>query len=85
LDADPAPLLAALRAGDPPVVALLRDERVVLDVRCVTDAAELAEAVAKASGRATAQKGDRLEGATEGGPEPVQLADRMDDPLDTEV
>jgi L-seryl-tRNA(Ser) seleniumtransferase len=85
LEGDPAPLLDALREGDPPVVALVRDERVVLDVRCVTDIAELAGAVAKASGRATAQKGDTLEEATEGGPEPVPLADRMDDPLDTEV
>jgi len=85
LDGDPASLLAALRESDPAVVALVRDERVVLDVRCVTDTAELAGAVAKASGRATAQKGDRLEGATEGGPEPLQVADRMGDPLDTEV
>ena len=85
LDGNPARILDALREGDPAVVALVRDERVVLDVRCVTDVAELAEAVAKATGRATAQKGDTLEGATEGGQEPVQLADRMGDPLDTEV
>jgi L-seryl-tRNA(Ser) seleniumtransferase len=85
LDGDAAALLDALRHGTPPVVALVRDARVVLDVRCVTEIAELAEAVEKASRRATAQKGDRLEGAAAGGPEPVQLAGRMDDPLDTEV
>jgi L-seryl-tRNA(Ser) seleniumtransferase len=31
------PLLAALRQGEPPVVAILRDERTVLDVRCLRD------------------------------------------------
>jgi L-seryl-tRNA(Ser) seleniumtransferase len=85
LDGDPAALLDALRSGNPPVVALVRDARLVLDVRCVTEIAQLAEAVETASRRATAQKGDTLEGAAAGGPEPVQLADRMDDPLDTEV
>jgi L-seryl-tRNA(Ser) seleniumtransferase len=32
------PLLEALRQGDPPVVAILREERTVLDVRCLNDA-----------------------------------------------
>jgi hypothetical protein len=85
LEGEAAALLDALREGDPPVVALVRDDRVVLDVRCVTDTAVLARAVAEAAGRATAQKGDTLEGATQGGPEPGHLADRMADPLDTEV
>lgn len=85
LEGDAAALLDALREGDPPVMALLRDDRVILDVRCVTDIAALAEAVVEAGVRATAQKGDRLEGATQGGPEPGHLADRMADPLDTEV
>ena len=78
----PGPLLAALRAGDPPVIALVRDGRVVLDVRCVSDVAELADAVAEAAVRATAQKDDKLAVAAEGGPGPAQSAD---DPLDLEV
>src|SRR5437868_3455280 len=38
----PQALLAALRDADPPVIALLREERVVLDVRCTPDVQELA-------------------------------------------
>ena len=56
-------LLAALRAGTPAVVALLRDGRVVLDVRCVVELTELASAVASAAGRA-GERAARLEGAT---------------------
>ncbi len=52
---DPGRLLAELRAGTPAVVALLRDEKVVLDVRCVDDVGELAAAVASAAGRANAR------------------------------
>jgi L-seryl-tRNA(Ser) seleniumtransferase len=58
LPGEPAALLQALREGDPPVIALLRDQKVVLDVRCVQDVRGLAEAVAQASARAV-----RLEGA----------------------
>ena len=47
-----ADLLDELRRGDPPVIALLRDDRVVLDVRCSGDVGDLAAAVAKAAGRA---------------------------------
>jgi L-seryl-tRNA(Ser) seleniumtransferase len=50
--ADPVRLEARLRAGDPPVIARIEDDRVVLDFRTVADeeeeqlAAALAEAVA---------------------------------------
>jgi L-seryl-tRNA(Ser) seleniumtransferase len=84
LEGEPASLLAALRAGDPAVVALVRDGRVVLDVRCVTQLPELAEAVAEASKRAVAQKNDRLVGVEAGGPRERHLRGH-DDPLDTEV
>src|SRR5712692_7689475 len=47
-----ADLLEELRRGDPAVVALLRDDRVVLDVRCAVDVGELAAAVARARARA---------------------------------
>src|SRR5207237_8462697 len=40
-----ADVLAALRQGAPPVLALLREEHVVLDVRCVSDVGQLAAAV----------------------------------------
>jgi L-seryl-tRNA(Ser) seleniumtransferase len=46
-----ADLLGELRRGDPPVIALLREDRVVLDVRCAVDVGELAAAVAGALGR----------------------------------
>ena len=82
LEDAPAPLLAALRDGDPPVVALVRDGRVVLDIRCVSDVGELADAVAKAAVRATAQKDDKLALAAEGGSGP---AHSTGDPLDLEV
>ena len=52
VDADPA----ALRAGDPPVIALVREGKVVLDVRCVDDLPGLAGAVARAPGK----KADKL-------------------------
>ena len=38
LDADPEPLAAALRQGDPPVVARIHDGRVLLDPRTLIDA-----------------------------------------------
>ena len=44
-------LLARLRSGIPAVVGLLRDGRVVLDVRCVDDISELASAVVSAAAR----------------------------------
>ena len=47
-----ADVLEELRRGDPPVIALLREDRVVLDVRCVGDVGELAAAVATACTRA---------------------------------
>jgi L-seryl-tRNA(Ser) seleniumtransferase len=47
-----AEVLDELRRGEPPVIALLRDDRVVLDVRCVGDVGELAAAVAAACTRA---------------------------------
>ena len=47
-----ADLLEELRRGDPPVIALLRDDRVVLDVRCASDVGDLATAVARACARA---------------------------------
>jgi L-seryl-tRNA(Ser) seleniumtransferase len=62
LSGDAGALLAELRAGSPAVVALLRQDRVVLDVRCVWDVGELAEAVASAAGRAKVRAA-RLEGA----------------------
>ena len=57
-----ADLLDELRRGDPPVIALLREDRVVLDVRCAGDVGELAAAVAKAAGQAgeRAPASDRL-------------------------
>jgi len=53
------------------VLGLFREERVVLDVRCVTDLAALAAAVGQAANRATARKSDTLEGATQGGSGPI--------------
>jgi L-seryl-tRNA(Ser) seleniumtransferase len=52
LEGDAAALLSELRAGTPAVVALLREGKVVLDVRCVAEVAELASAVASAAERA---------------------------------
>ena len=48
LEGDPSRLLASLRRGDPPVLAIVRDQRVTLDVRCVADLGELASAVRRA-------------------------------------
>jgi len=50
-----ADLLEELRRGDPPVIGLLRDDRVVLDVRCTADVGDLAAAVARACARASEQ------------------------------
>jgi L-seryl-tRNA(Ser) seleniumtransferase len=84
---DAQSLLAALRAGDPPVIALVRDGRVVLDVRCVTNLPELAQAVAEATERAAAQKNAKLAPATQGGLSATHLRDQSesDDPLEKEV
>ena len=79
---DPVVLLAALREGDPPVVAVVREGRVVLDVRCVQDVAELAEAVAKASGRATTGKGDTVEGVSDSGAAGRLLREQGDDDME---
>ena len=84
IEQEPGSLLAALRSGEPGVVALVRDDRVVLDVRCVAQVSELAEAVAKASERAAAQKGARLEGVGTADPG-AQHSRGHDDPLVTEV
>jgi L-seryl-tRNA(Ser) seleniumtransferase len=52
------PLADALRAGEPPVIALLRDGRTLLDVRSVTEAEidEVAVAVAAARARVAATR-----------------------------
>jgi L-seryl-tRNA(Ser) seleniumtransferase len=63
LAGDAAALLPELRAGTPPVVALLREGKVVLDVRCVGEVAELASAVASAAERA-GYRAASLESAT---------------------
>jgi L-seryl-tRNA(Ser) seleniumtransferase len=85
IEHDPLSLLAALRAGDPPVIAVVRDGRVVLDVRCVTQIPELAQAVVEATEHAATKKNDKLSMATEGGSGPAQLPEDCDDPLDLEV
>src|SRR3954468_6848111 len=86
LDGDPASLIAALRDGDPAVVAVIRGDRAVLDVRCVSDVAELAAAVSRAAGRAAAQKPDTLGEGADARSAPRQMtAGRDEDPLDTEV
>ena len=87
IEHDAASLLAALRAGDPPVIALVRDGRVVVDVRCVRDMSELAGAVAEATKRAAAQKGARLDLGAGGSPgaAPVPSQSASGDPFETEV
>jgi L-seryl-tRNA(Ser) seleniumtransferase len=83
---EPAAFLAALREGDPPVVALLRDGRVVLDVRCVPQVSELASAVIEASKRATAQKNGKLGSAAPGGSgRTPERSAGLEDPLEREV
>jgi L-seryl-tRNA(Ser) seleniumtransferase len=79
LGGDPDALLAALREEDPAVVAVLRDGRVVLDVRCAPDVEELAQAVASASGHAAARKGDSLQGGSESGAASRLLREQGDD------
>jgi hypothetical protein len=54
----------------------------VLDVRCVQDVEELAEAVAKASGRATTGKGDTVEGVSESGAADRLLREQGDDDME---
>ena len=61
LEGAPGRLLAALRRADPPVLAIVRDGRVTLDVRCVDDLAALAEA---ASAAASGGDADGPESAT---------------------
>jgi L-seryl-tRNA(Ser) seleniumtransferase len=61
VEAPGAALVAALRKES--VIALLRDGEVTLDVRCVTEAAELALAVSRALQAAGARAGE-AEGAT---------------------
>src|SRR6266446_6872106 len=85
IEHEPASLLAALRAGDPPVLALVRDDRVVLDVRCVAEVSELADAVAEASKRATAQKNGKLGVGTPGAGRAPALTAGSEDPLEREV
>ncbi len=85
IEHEPASLLAALRAGDPPVLALVRDDRVVLDVRCVAEVSELADAVAEASKRATAQKNGKLGVGAPGGGRAPALTAGSEDPLEREV
>src|SRR5438270_11319078 len=57
------PLVEALHHGNPPVVAMLREERTVLDVRCIGDAdlALVASAVARAWVEAAAAPAGRVE------------------------
>jgi L-seryl-tRNA(Ser) seleniumtransferase len=61
LESPPGPLLAELRAGSPAVIALVREGRVVLDIRCIPDVAELAQAVERALSRAAGQEGAKVE------------------------
>jgi L-seryl-tRNA(Ser) seleniumtransferase len=82
VDGDPLVFLASLRESDPPVVAVVRDGRVVLDVRCVQDVEELAEAVEKASGRATTAKSDTVEGTSESGAVGRLLGEQGDDDME---
>jgi L-seryl-tRNA(Ser) seleniumtransferase len=62
LEGPPAGLLAALRAGVPAVMAIVREGRVVLDVRCVADLPELGAAVAAAVECAAGEEGATLRG-----------------------
>ena len=84
------PLLAALRQGQPPVVAILRDERTVLDIRCLrdTELSLAASAVIQAWHKAVGQEGrveDGRSGAKLGGSglkEPAGVAARQGNPED---
>ncbi|HET7785647.1 MAG TPA: L-seryl-tRNA(Sec) selenium transferase [Myxococcales bacterium] len=83
---EPATLTAALREGTPPVIAVVREGRVVLDVRCVPDTADLAPAVAAAAARAAGPKGAKLDGMPEGSVSPAESpGDGSDAPPGTEV
>ncbi len=56
---DPVPLAAALRAGEPPVVARVNDGRVLLDPRTLSDEEAIQAArVARAALRASAAEGE---------------------------
>jgi len=72
LDAQPAPgVLAALRAGSTPVLAMLRDGQVLLDVRCIGDdevpsVAEAARAAVQTPLDAFRPDSDTLQGQEEG-------------------
>jgi L-seryl-tRNA(Ser) seleniumtransferase len=86
LDGDAGALIEALRAGKPPVIAVVRDGRAVLDVRCVRDIGELAAAVGAAAVRAAGPKGAKLDGMPEGSVSPAKSAeDGSDVPPGTEV
>ncbi|HWE26164.1 MAG TPA: L-seryl-tRNA(Sec) selenium transferase [Myxococcales bacterium] len=65
-------LIDELRRGTPPVVALLRDGRVLLDVRCVGDVGELAATASAAWSRTggRTRPGARLEESHSGGEAP---------------
>ena len=82
--------MEALHHGNPPVVAMLREERTVLDVRCIGDAdlALVASAVARAWVEAAAAPAGRVEDGQNGaklGGSPALPGDVRDvDPL-TEV
>jgi L-seryl-tRNA(Ser) seleniumtransferase len=74
-------LVSALRQGQPPVIAMLRDERTVLDVRCLRDAdlSLAASAVIQAWRRAQSPEGrveDGRSGAKLSGSEPAVGAAR---------
>jgi L-seryl-tRNA(Ser) seleniumtransferase len=62
------PLLEVLRQGDPPVVAILREERTVLDVRCLndTDLSLAASAVIQAWQRTARGPAGRVEDGQSG-------------------
>jgi L-seryl-tRNA(Ser) seleniumtransferase len=71
-----AELVPELRRVDPPVLALLRDDRVLLDVRCVAGVEELAAAVADACARAGERPrpaGDTLGMDPSGGEAPDEM------------
>jgi L-seryl-tRNA(Ser) seleniumtransferase len=75
VEGEPAALVEALRGGSPPVIAVVREGRTVLDVRCVSDVGELARAVAAAAVRAAGPKGAKLDGMPEGSVPPAKSAE----------
>ena len=85
LEGDPAALITALRGGAPPVIAVVRDGRAVLDVRCVGDIEVCAATVAEAAVRAAGPKSAKLDGLPEGSDSPAKAVDGSDAPPGTEV